>query len=308
MNQPNLNRRSFIQSAAASTAGITMLSASNRSLALVPPKSRYPIAIVTKPFQSLSYEQLASTVADLGVEGIEATVRDGGHIEPDAVPDELPKMNAALKQRGLEITLFASSINQANPQTERQLRTAAQLGIKRYRTQYYRYNNNQPIRQQLANIKPQFAELAAMNAELGIQGLYQNHAGVQYVGSPVWDLVHLLEGIEPAHLAIAFDIRHATAEAGLAWPNNFRFALPHIGIIYVKDFAWEDGNAQPLNVPLGQGRVDKRFFTMLKESGYSGPVSLHEEYINHADPSLVPQHIAAFRKDIATLRNWLAEA
>ena len=35
-------------------------------------------------------------------------------------------------------------------------------------------------------------------------------------------------------------------------------------------------------------------------------VALHEEYLDHADPKLVPQHLDGLKSDLQTLREWLA--
>jgi hypothetical protein len=56
---------------------------------------------------------------------------------------------------------------------------------------------------------------------------------------------------------------------------------------------------------LAEGIVDRKFPGQLLKSGFAGPVNLHEEYLNHRDPKLVPKHIEAIRKDIATLKKWL---
>ena len=82
---------------------------------------------------------------------------------------------------------------------------------------------------------------------------------------------------------------------------------PRVDTVYVKDFQWTD-EKKPTNVPLGEGRVEREFFELLRKSGFDGPVSLHEEYLDHRDPSLVPQHLAAIKKDLATLRRWLANS
>jgi sugar phosphate isomerase/epimerase len=103
-------------------------------------------------------------------------------------------------------------------------------------------------------------------------------------------------------LAIAFDIRHATVEGGLSWPLQFQLAEPHLGAVYVKDFIW-DKNRKPVNVPLGTGHVDPRFFSLLKQSPFSGPISLHVEYLPKAG---VAPNIKALKTDLATLRKLLA--
>ena len=78
---------------------------------------------------------------------------------------------------------------------------------------------------------------------------------------------------------------------------------PLVDTVYVKDFEW--GKGGPKNVPLGQGRVERRFFDLLRKSEFSGPISLHEEYLDHRDPDLVPQHLAAIKADLAQLKAWL---
>jgi sugar phosphate isomerase/epimerase len=262
------------------------------------------ICVFTKPFQSLSYDELADRIAALGVDGIEVPVRDKGHIQPAEVPDELPKMVEALKKRRLEITILTSDIHRVDqPHAEATLRTAAKLGIQRYRMRYYRYDLRRPILDQLAEIRPMVKDLVALNHELGISAVYQNHAGPTILGAPLWDLHALIQDYPIAQIGSAFDIRHATVEGGQCWPIQLKLLLPHINAVCVKDFRW-DGR-RPDNVPLGEGRVDRRFFALLRESDYRAPISLHEEYLDHRDPKLVPEHLAAIRRDLDTLRTWL---
>ena len=143
-----MNRRHFILGLAAGTLA--------KAQAQDPPSPKSNLCIFTKGLQSLSYEALAEKIASIDhASGIEATIRKGGHIEPEQVPDELPKMVEALRKRNLEITVMASSINDASdPSTEQTLRVAAQLGIKRYRLQYYRYTNDRSIKANTANGRP----------------------------------------------------------------------------------------------------------------------------------------------------------
>ena len=109
--------------------------------------------------------------------------------------------------------------------------------------------------------------------------------------------------IPASDIGVAYDIRHATAEGGMSWPATFNMIRPLVETVYVKDFIW--GEKRPTNVPLGEGRVDPKFFKMLRESGFHGPISLHEEYLDHRKPDLVPEHLAAIKKDLQTLKGWL---
>jgi len=303
-NHPN--RRRFMGVAAAMAASPLVTQVETGQAADSKPIGKNPLCVFTKPFNSLSFDELADRIAELGFDGIEAPIRSGGHVEPEQVEQKLPELVEALKKRDLEITVLTSDVNDPDdPLTTRVLRTAATLGIKRYRMKYYKYDLNESVLAQSKAWRPKLKQLAAMNHDFGLTGVYQNHAGINYLGAPLWDLRLALQDIDPGDIGVAYDIRHATAEAGMSWPVTFNMIQPSIDTVYIKDFEWKEGN-KPTNVPLGSGRIDPKFFKMLGASGFSGPISLHEEYLDHRKPDLVPQHLAAIKADLATLRTMLA--
>ncbi|MFN7138020.1 MAG: sugar phosphate isomerase/epimerase family protein [Limisphaerales bacterium] len=295
-----MNRRQFIASSAALSALALTPSLLN---AQASPSKRYEFCGFTKPLQFLSYDELADTIAEIGFDGIEATVRPGGHVLPEKVEEDLPRLHQALGKRKVKISVLTSGISGVDsPHAEKVLRTAAKLGIKRYRMSWYQYDLNKPILPQLDSFRPRLKELAALNRQLGVSALYQNHAGERYVGAPLWDIYSLIKELDPKDVSMAYDIRHATVEAGLSWPIQFQLIRSHLGAVFVKDFTWEKGKI--VNMPLGQGLVSRKFFTLLKENDFSGPVSIHVEY---AERSKDKKTIAeAFQNDLKTLRSLLS--
>jgi sugar phosphate isomerase/epimerase len=165
---------------------------------------------------------------------------------------------------------------------------------------FYKYDLTRPIIVQLGEIRPGLNELAAFNRELGISALYQNHSDAKYVGATLWDLYLLIKDIPQSEISCAFDIRHATIEAGLSWPVLYDVMKPHIGALYVKDFDWKGKKAE--HVPLGTGRVDPKFFEIIKQDNFQGPVSLHVEYLENGSTQ---ENIDALRRDLNVLRGWL---
>jgi len=295
-----LNRRQAI------LAALSALVATRTARAAEDSAPRQPICVFTKPFNSLSFDALADRIAELGFDGIEAPIRKGGHVEPTEVEDGLPKLVEALRKRDLEITVMASDVNDPDdPVTAKVLRTAATLGIRRYRMKYLKYDLSRSVIEQLDEWRPRFRDLAAMNHDLQIQAVYQNHASGTILGAALWDLKHVLEGIPVDQVGVAYDVRHATVEGGKCWPVTFNVIRPHIDTVYVKDFQWVGKQVQ--NVPLGKGQIDPRFFRILADSEFAGPIGLHEEYLDHRKPELVPQHLAAIKQDLATLKAWLAQ-
>jgi len=299
------DRRHFLQAASATTAAAVLQHSNPLLAAPAPPALTWPICCFAKPLQHLSFDEMADKVAEMGFQGIEATIRKEGQIEPQDVAEKLPLLVETLAKRGLEVTMMATDVlTPDQPHTELVLRTAADLGIKRYRMGYYRYSLDQPIMAQLDRLKPKFQALAALNRQLGIQALYQNHAGHLFLGGPVWDLQYLLSEIAPAEVAVAFDIRHAAIEGGQSWPIEFKLVQPHLGAVFVKDFEWID-RRKIKNVPLGDGRVDPEFFQQLKKTSFTGPISLHMEYFDHRDPKLTDQSLAAIANDMRVLKKLL---
>lgn len=245
---------------------------------------------------------MAALMAECGFDGIEATVRERGHVLPERVEDDLPKMVEALKKHGLEMTILTSDINNVNqPQAQKVLTTAKKLGITRYRMLWYNYDLSKPVRPQLEAIRPQVKDLAAMNRELGVTGLYQNHSGAKMVGAPLWDIYELIRDHDPKEISIAFDIMHATAEGGLDWPIQFNLIQSHLGAIYCKDFTWV--NRKVKGAPLGTGQIDHNFFSLVQKSKFTGPISLHVEYLDRVkDRKALGE---AFKRDFGTLRSLL---
>lgn len=298
---PALNRRDFLTAAAVTASAIAL---GKPVFAAEPAQEslRWPVCTFVKYLQTLSFEELARSISDMGFQGIEATVRTAGQILPDEATDKLPQLVEALKAHQLEVTIMASSINRADgPWAEEVLRIASKLGIKRYRMDYYRYDLKKPVAPQLRELKAVAKDLAALNQDLGIQGIYQNHAGANYVGATLWDLHFLLEDIPREQIGIAYDTQHTAVECGQSWPTVWNLVQPHLAAIYVKNARWI--GRKPEGIPLGdEGVVDPRIFKMIKDSNFQGPISLHVEYLPKGN---IAENLAAIRQDFGSLKDSL---
>ena len=297
----SIGRRTVLFSAAAASiaAALPATEVSNPSN-----KGRPKICIFAKPIQDLTYEQIADFLAKHPVDGLEATVRTGGQVDPGKVNEQLPRLYDALAKRSREFLILATNINSAkHSETESVLQCAAKLGIRYFRMGYYRYKLDRPILPQLELFARDAQELAEYCRGLGMTALYQNHAGRDYVGAPIFDLVEMMKGIPVQQMAIAMDIRHTTIEATNSWPMLYAVAKPQLGAVFVKDAIVERGKV--IDVDLGQGKAAGELFQLMQKEGLPNVLSLHTEQIDHADPKLLDQRIAAIGRDIATLDKWL---
>ena len=196
---------------------------------------------------------MAALMAGCGVDGVEATVRKHGHVLPERVEDDLPKMVDALKRHGLEMTILTSDINNVNqPQAQKVLTTAKKLGITRYRMLVVSIRFDKPVRPQLEAIRPQVKDLVGDESGVGCDGALSKSFGRKMVGAPLWDIYEVIREHDPKDISIAFDIMHATVEGGLDWPIQFNLVQSHLGAVYVKDFTWENHKTKPRR--LGRGK------------------------------------------------------
>jgi sugar phosphate isomerase/epimerase len=303
------SRRQFLQTTA-SLAVPALAASGTHPAAAAEKRGRNPLCFFTKHLQGLSFEDIASLAVEMGMDGVESPIRPKGHIEPEHVEDELPKYVEALKKQGLELMIMTSGINEVSQEqrTEAVLRTAAALGVKRFRMNYYKYDLKKPIWAQLQEVRPKLKDLIQLCQELGIQPMFQNHSGKDYFGAPIWDMYSLMREYSPQQFSFCFDIFHATLEGGLQWPLSVALTADHWGAVYFKDFQWQGKKAE--GCPLGQGQVSPEFAKMLRQRGYAGPISLHVEYLkgDAKDPAVLKSFREAHLRDLAVLKEWMAWA
>lgn len=274
------SRRYFLRSIATCSVGASLVRCQNLS-ASSDKKRPFPIHGFSKHFQDLNAEALAEFALKSKWDGVDLTVRKGGHISPDAVKKTLPTFVKILRDAGLKVDMITTDIRETvSQQSTAVLQTAAELGIRYYRLAYWTYDTKVPVMKQLDQTKREVEAIAKTNRELKLTAGYQNHSGEKYVGASVWDIWYLLKDIDPSEVSMFFDIGHAVIEGGLSWPNDWRLVQPHVSAVYAKDFEWKQTthNARPSWCPYGKGVVPNRFYQILKEANWSGPISLHHEY------------------------------
>jgi L-ribulose-5-phosphate 3-epimerase len=323
------SRRNFVLKSMLATAG---LSVSTETLGKIIPKiednslpinslqnnGAIKISVFSKALHFLNYEELASVVSEIGFDGVDLTVRPDGHVIPANVEQDLPRAIEILKKKGVGVYTITTSITDASdPLTERILKTASKVGIKRYRMGWLDYAQDKSIQENLTIFQDRLTKLAELNKKYNIYADYQNHSGT-HLGGAIWDLYTVLSTIKTKWIGSQYDIRHATVEGAHSWPIGFKLLQPFIGSIDIKDFHWgkKDGKWEIENVPLGDGMVNfETFFELMKKFNLSAPISVHFEYsLGGAEEgarkiSMPREEIFSYmKKDLQVLREWLKKA
>jgi sugar phosphate isomerase/epimerase len=282
---------------------------------------KLPVCAFSKHFQWTTVQEAAAMCADLGYDGIDLTVRPGGHVLPERVAEDLPKAVEAIHKAGLSAPMVtAGIIDAATPHAEAILKTLSSLKIQRYRWGGFRWDEKRPAEVQWKECLERTRGLDALNRKYGMCAMYHTHSGPGQFGNAFWDIYTIAKEFKPESISINFDIGHATVEGGLgAWMSTSRMLLPHTRGIAVKDVYWEKngkGKWEPRWCALGKGMVNlPKFFGYVKEAGFTGPVQLHMEYPEvgdaHAGKGMTierSEFLRLMRTDMATLREAMKAA
>jgi len=263
------------------------------------------VCVFSKHLQFLDYEALAKTCADIGLDGVDLTVRPGGHVLPERVTEDLPRAAEAIRAAGLEVPMLTTRLADGDdPDARPILETAASLGIPYFRIGGQHYEESGDVLDQLRGFADDLRSLTRLAEQCGMTAGYHNHSGYQNVGAPLWDLHYLFEKVGSDHLGSNFDIGHAKVEGAYgAWQINAHLMAPHVKMMAAKDFVWDDG--KPKWGPLGKGLVPTvEFLKIFRQAGFSGPISLHFEYKPESNDALIDE----IRQAVVTMRNALDEA
>lgn len=270
------------------------------------------LCLFSKHLPTMSLEQLSGTVKRIGFDGIDLTVRPGGHVLPERAAEDLPKAVAAIKAEGLAVPMITTGLTSASDPTAKPiLSTAGNLGIPFFKPGYYKYEFKN-VRRELEKFGVEFSALVELGKQSGIQCGFHNHEG--NIGAPLWDVTTVIDRLDPKWAGYYFDVRHAVVEGGGGgWKIATNLVAPRLKMIAVKDFYWEKTAKgwRIVNCPLGEGMVDwRQYFKLLRQANFHGPVSLHLEYeIPGATEAAKEENtLAAAQRDLEFLKARLSEA
>lgn len=269
------------------------------------PARRFTLCFFSKHLPELKYDELGKWLHDAGFDGVDLTVRAGGHVLPERAAEDLPRAVEAIRARGIEVPMISTELTSASHPTARPiLSTAARLKIPFFKLGYWRYgaapeDPEESVRKAAADARG----LAELAKEYGIVAGFHNHS--RYVGMAGWDGRAVLQGLDPRWIGFYYDAQNATLEgASAGWEVTLRLALARLKMAACKDFYWakKDGKWGAVECPLGEGVVNwPKVFAHFASVRFTGPISIHQEY-KPAD------RLAAARKDLEFVRKALRVA
>jgi sugar phosphate isomerase/epimerase len=245
------------------------------------------VACFIKSFQDWPLERLCREFAELGLDGLDLTVRKGGSIDPADVDQQLPEAIETAHKQGLKVLLITSDITDPDARAERVLAAAAKHGINRIKLGYYIYKPFGTLAKQMDDVRRRLDAVAKLAARYDVLPCVHIHSGND-IPSHGTMLYQLIKDMSPERIGAYVDPLHMTLEGGgSGWLQGLDLLAPWIKLVAIKNFDWHKTQRDGLGqqrwatsiVPLDEGVAPlPDFIATLHKVGFNGTYSLHSEY------------------------------
>ncbi len=161
----------------------------------------------------------------IGVDGLDLTVRPGGHIEPEDAKTALPKAAQAARDVGLEIMMLTTGITTTDRHAEEILATCNKLGIDRIKLGYYgsgRFGRFGKLGREMSDVRRRLDGAVKLAAKYGVRPRVHVHSG-ETIPSNGFLLHQMIRDIPPDRIGAFLDSYHMrmTGAAG-GWRQAHR--------------------------------------------------------------------------------------
>jgi len=267
--------------------------------------------LFTDNLADLSLEQACDAARGAGFDGLDLTLRPGGHVLPAQAEMGLTRASEAAGARGLTIAMVSTAItDNDSPHAEDIFAAAAHYDIRRLKLGYWDYQPFGTLRAQIDVARRRLERIIALGRKYDVLPCVHCHSG-RFVASGGPLLYLVLRDFAPQHVGAYVDPMHMTIEGGRnVWELGLDLLAPWVALVGVKNFRFVADRRDRFGqqryrwqyVPLADGQAElPEFFGYLSQLKYDGIVSLHSEYKGGnsfrslSTPELVEQSAADLR-------------
>ena len=253
------------------------------------------------------YPQLGLIAQQIGYEGVDLTVMQGGHVDPRITNVDLVRAIESVRGPGLEVPMISTNVTtMSDPTAYAIMAITGHTQVHLFRLGYWPYglsgnSSSADIARRLAQVRTDLANVVSYGQRTEMVAMFPNRAGA-YVGEALWDAQSIIGDMDPQWIGYQFDPSQATAEGGVAgWEIALRLALPRLKAVTVQDFAWvKEGKTWKMQMcPMGEGVVDwAAFFGILAQARFAGPLSIHMEYHQQDELSAMAKDLDFVKKQV----------
>ena len=268
--------------------------------------------VFTKFLVPLTLEEMAERVKELGFDGADLPVRPGIQVTHENAAKLLPEAVRLFKDQGLSVPTIVTSLKSATDEhAEEVIATAADQGVRMLRTGSWSFRPGDNFKDILTQCRRDLESLESLCEKYSVKANFQIHSG-SCLNCNVGISLMMLKGRNPEWIGIQIDPGHLEV-SGEIQPLAFAMTGEFLHSVNVKSpryYAMPGSHPGQLDwrilwQPLPEGLVNWRnVFSILKDIGYTDPLSIHGEYPVEKDPDMSSQLIA---KDLQFVKGLLNE-
>jgi sugar phosphate isomerase/epimerase len=271
--------------------------------------------IFTDNLSDLTVAQACRAAREAGFDGLDLTVRPGGHVKPEEVEIGLAEARRAADGEGVSIPMITTALTDADgPHAEAIFAASAHYGARRLKIGYWEYRPFGTLAAQIDEARGRLERLARLGEKYKVLPCVHPHSG-RFVAAGGALLYLVLQRFKPGEVGAYVDPMHMTIEGSLSgWELGLDLVAPWLALAGIKNFRWKeagrDGKGQMRwrweYVPLEDGHAPlPEFMEYLRQLRFDGIVSLHSEYKGGSSwrRLTTPELVEQSRKDLAYLRS-----
>jgi len=233
----SVKRRNFIR--ALVVAGFATRFTESRAEEAASQNSKPRVCVYSEQFQSLSISEFCQVLKQMGVDGLDLTVRPGGHIERQNVSDELPDAVRSARDHGLEIMMLTAGITAPDRNAEEILAACQRQGIDRIKLGYYRAEGFGTLAKHLDAIRSQLKDVVNLAAKYNVRPCVHVHSGLTIPSNGIM-LYYLIRDIPPERIGAYLGSHHMTITGGAGnWRQAIDLLAPWVSLVALKNFQRE---------------------------------------------------------------------
>lgn len=244
--------------------------------------------LFTDNLADLTITQVCTAVKNADFDGLDLTLRPGGHVKPENAEVGLAEAKKIADDAGVTIPMISTAVSEVNsPHAEAIFAAAAHYGARHIKLGYWRYQPFGTLTKQLDDVRKKLEGLVKLSEKYNVLPCVHCHSG-RILANGGAMLYLILKDFKPGQVGAYVDPMHMTVEGGLAgWEMGLDLLAPWVGLVGVKNSRWietsRDNRGQQRYrtqyTPLADGQAPlPEFMAYLRQLKYDGVVSLHSEY------------------------------
>lgn len=273
--------------------------------------------LFTDNIKDLSIREACRAAKKAGFDGLDLTLRPGGHVLPQNAGPGLAAAHEVADAEGFAIPMVSTGVNAPDAPFAEDIIAAAHYRIPAFKMGYWRYEPFGTLAKQFDEARRKLEGVVALAHRYHIKPCVHVHSGPILSNTPLIYL--LLKDYSPNDVGAYLDTMHMSLEGGRSgWEMTLDLVAPWVALVAVKNYivqpAPRDEHGQQRYhykvAPLADGLAPlPQFFQRLKQIGYDGVVSLSSEYRGGDTwrPLKTPELIEQSAADLKHLRQIVAK-